>query len=306
MSSLHTVANSLAGIAGVNITPFLPDSLDIDETGLRRVVRVMEDGGIDVIVPCGGTGEYYALTDAERRQVVEIVLDEVRHTPVVPGVGLDVRSATDAAQHAERHGASGVMVHQPVGGGLHPDGICDYYRAIAAAINIPLVAYVRDPIFSPTVLTTLAQEASVIAVKYAVTDPRRFAKVVSDVSQSVKIVWLCGTAESWLPSFWPGGATGFTSGIANFAPGASAAMREAMRAGDVARMRAVWARLRPLEELRDLGGGVYTVAAVKAAAEELGMCSAAVRPPHQGFREHDRPRLRSILQSLDLSAVEAD
>lgn len=293
--TLESLRSQMAGIAAVTITPFIPGSLDVDHDGLRRVVRLMEDAGIDVIVPCGGTGEYYALTEQERREVVETVLDEVRHTPVVVGIGTGVREAIAATRHAEAHGAAGVMVHQPIGAGIHPAGILDYYRAIAAATDLGIVAYVRDPMFSAEVLTEVGQIPNVVAVKYAIDNPKLFAMTVEAVSTSVDLVWLCGTAESWAPFFWPGGAIGFTSGLANVAPEKAVAMRAALKSGDPEAIHQSWSDARQIEDLRDRQCGANNVSIVKLAAELCGLCSSAVRPPLSAPSPADRADLERLL-----------
>src|SRR6266446_5344017 len=57
------------------VTPFTRSG-DVDEAGIRRLVRRQVDGGIHFLSPCGTTGENPTLTDAERRRVVELVVGE--------------------------------------------------------------------------------------------------------------------------------------------------------------------------------------------------------------------------------------
>ena len=63
------------GIFVAVITPFKPDSA-VDFARLREHVDwLIGDGGVNGLVPTGSCGEYAALTDQERAQVVETIID---------------------------------------------------------------------------------------------------------------------------------------------------------------------------------------------------------------------------------------
>lgn len=297
---LDALRSRLAGVAAVTITPFA-DDLALDEPGLRRVVRHLDDGGVDTIVACGGTAEYYALTPQERRDVARIVLDESRDTPVIVSVGLDAAGASIAAKEAEADGAAGIMVHQPIHPYIHAEGYAEYYRTICGAVSIGVVAYVRDPNVSTELLAEIAGIENVVGVKYAVNDVRRFGAIVEQLAGDVEVTWVCGTAEAWAPFFWLAGATGFTSGIANFAVHESLALRDALRAGDVESIRALWQRLRPVEDLRARWGDANNIAGLKAGTALRGWTGEAIRPPLRPLPAGERDELAAILSSWGLT-----
>jgi 4-hydroxy-tetrahydrodipicolinate synthase len=58
------------------VTPFTAGGA-LDEAGVRRLARRQVDAGVHFLVPCGTTGETPTLTAAERRRVVELVVEEV-------------------------------------------------------------------------------------------------------------------------------------------------------------------------------------------------------------------------------------
>jgi 4-hydroxy-tetrahydrodipicolinate synthase len=286
----------LAGVAAVTVTPFTP-TLEVDEGGLRAVVRHLDDeGGADTIVACGGTAEYYALTPDERCQVALTVLDEARRAPVVISVGLDAADAGRAAAEAEKHGAAGIMIHQPIHPYVHPDGLLDYYRQICAAVSIGVVAYVRDPAISTDLLARIVAIDNVVGVKYAVNDVRRFGTIVDRLSGESDVEWLCGTAEAWAPFFWLAGATGFTSGLANFAVREAVGMRDALRSGDADEIRRVWKRLRPIEDLRSRYADANNIACLKAGIALCGLAGDAIRPPLRPLPPSEVSELAEILR----------
>lgn len=293
---LEGLRSKLSGVAAVAVTPF-HDDLEIDEPALRRVVRHLDDGGVDTIVAGGGTAEYYALTPDERRNVSRIAIDEANNSPVIVSVGLDAAGAAKVAREAEADGAAGIMVHQPIHPYIHEDGYASYYRTICDAVSIGVVAYVRDPNVSTELLADIAGIENVVGVKYAVNDVRRFGTMVEHLEQEVDVTWVCGTAEAWAPFFWLAGATGFTSGIANFAVQESLALRDALRAGDVERIRSLWKRLRPVEDLRARWRDANNIAGLKAGTFLCGLTGEAIRPPLRPLPTHERDEMAVILRS---------
>jgi 4-hydroxy-tetrahydrodipicolinate synthase len=113
-TSPDQLRDALATVVVVPVTPFDEDGnpdLDTYATLAGRLV----DSGITVITPNGNTGEFYALTQAEARQITEAAVKVADgRAQVLAGVGHDVATATEAARHAERAGASMIMIHQPV------------------------------------------------------------------------------------------------------------------------------------------------------------------------------------------------
>ena len=57
------------------VTPF-DSSGALDEAAIRRLARRQIEAGVHFLVPCGTTGETPTLSAAERRRVVELVVEE--------------------------------------------------------------------------------------------------------------------------------------------------------------------------------------------------------------------------------------
>lgn len=222
---------ALADVVAIPVTPFAGDGT-IDTEAHRALLRRLLDGGVRIVTPNGNTGEFYALTPEERRTVTELTIDEAGgRATVLVGVGHDVPTAVAAAEHARDAGAEMVMVHQPVHPYVSQDGWIDYHRAIAEAVpGLGVVPYIRNPHLDGGCLAVLADSCpNVIGVKYAVPDAARFAAFARDAGLE-RFVWVAGLAELYAPAYFSAGATGFTSGLVNVAPGVSLAMLEALRA----------------------------------------------------------------------------
>uniref|UniRef100_UPI000836DA42 dihydrodipicolinate synthase family protein n=1 Tax=Aldersonia kunmingensis TaxID=408066 RepID=UPI000836DA42 len=136
------MSSQLSGVLVALATPFAADGR-IDEDLLRRLVDRTIDGGVDGVVACGSTGEFAAMTNAERRFVVETVIDQVAgRVPVVAGTGaVSTAEAIELTRHAEAAGASVVMVVAPYYEPLTMDETLDYLRTVAGAVKIPVMLY---------------------------------------------------------------------------------------------------------------------------------------------------------------------
>ncbi|KAA2255346.1 dihydrodipicolinate synthase family protein [Solihabitans fulvus] len=299
--TFQELSEQLAGVVAIPVTPFdAAGSIDADAYGrlLDRLVR----GGIRVVTPNGNTGEFYALSDTETRRTVELTTKLVgADTFVLAGVGHDVRTATEAARHARQAGAHMIMVHQPVHPYVSLDGWVDYHRAIADAVpELGVVLYVRNPRIGGDQLARLAEHcANVIAVKYAVPDPVRFASVARDAGLD-RFVWIAGLAELSAPGYWAVGARGFTSGLANVWPALSLDLLAALRGGDYPAAMQLWQRIRAFEELRAESEAANNVTVVKEALAQLGLCGPDVRPPSHRLDQARRDRVAEILASWDI------
>ena len=291
---------ALATVAAIPVTPFGPDG-QVDWEAHARLIRRMVDTGVRLVTPNGNTGEFYALTVAETRGATESAVAAVggaqgRRADVLAGVGHDLATAIEAGRHARDNGVRMIMVHQPVGPYMSAAGWLDYHRIIAGALPVMgVVLYLRDPRIGARHIRLLGDLCpNVIAVKYGVGDPVRFAAVARDAGLD-RFTWLAGLAELTAPACWTAGARGFTSGLVNVAPGLSLSMLEALRNGDAAGAMKAWDLCRPFEELRAADSSADNVSVVKEALAQLGLCRPDVRPPSHRLSDEARAQVAGIL-----------
>jgi 4-hydroxy-tetrahydrodipicolinate synthase len=291
---------TLATVAAIPVTPFLPDG-QVDWGAHARLIRRMIAGGVSLITPNGNTGEFYALSADETRRATASAIAAAggsaeRRAEVLAGVGHDIATAVEAGRYARDTGARMIMVHQPVGPYMSPAGWLEYHREIASALpGLGVVLYIRDPRIDARHIRLLGDLCpNVIGVKYGVSDPVRFAAVARDVGLD-RFTWLAGLAELTAPACWAAGARGFTSGLVNVAPALSLSMLESLRGGDLDGAMKVWDECRPLEELRQANSSADNVSVVKEALAQLGLCQPDVRPPSHRVAEEVRTQITAIL-----------
>jgi 4-hydroxy-tetrahydrodipicolinate synthase len=133
-------AEPLRGILPVLVTPF-DASLIIDEESLRAQVAFSLAAGVRGLVTTAISGEFFTLSDRERRQVVEIVVAEnAGRLPVIATVnGVSAAHAVELTRDAAEAGADAVMAMPPYFARLPPDGVVAYFKAIATETPGPIV-----------------------------------------------------------------------------------------------------------------------------------------------------------------------
>jgi 4-hydroxy-tetrahydrodipicolinate synthase len=286
----------LATVSAVPVTPFTPEGA-IDEAALAGVVERMVGQGVRVVVPCGGTGEFSALTAEERDRVAQVVLAAAGPAAVLVGVGGDLAGAARAAKGAVRAGAAGVMVHALTDPYLTADGVARYVETIATAADGIIVPYLRGRLPAPAALDRICALEQAVAVKWAIPDVQAFALFAERYGDAV--LPLCGLAESWAPFLALAGSRGFTSGLANVDAALPLALDAALAAGDYDAAMALWRRITPFEALRARHDAGNNVPGVKEAMAIAGLIPcAAVRPPLAPLSPDDRAELERIVVEL--------
>src|SRR5687767_12453133 len=144
MDNQNGLRRALCGISGVHATAYAADGgVDADLT--RRIVERIVAGGIHNIVAAGNTGEFYALSPDEVRLVHDTAVSVARgRSNVVAAVGRSLTEAIALGRRAKEAGADAIMSHQPLDPFAAPQAQAAYFRAIADAVDLPLVAYVRS------------------------------------------------------------------------------------------------------------------------------------------------------------------
>ncbi|MDF2724730.1 MAG: dihydrodipicolinate synthase [Paenibacillus sp.] len=297
------LSTQLETISAISMTPFYPGTKAIDWDGLEQNIHFLLGHGVKVIVPCGNTSEFYALTLEEAKAQVKRVVDIVGgRALVVAGIGYAADTAIELGAYAQEAGADAVMIHQPIHPYITNRGAISYYTKIMDALDMPTIIYFKDANLSDDVLKELAPLEKLVAVKYAINDLQRFTKLVRDVPKEHGVTWICGTAEKWAPFFYHSGAKGFTSGLVNLYPQKSFEMLAALQRGDQETVWKAWEETLPFENLRAKYNSGNNVVVVKEAMNQLGLSAGVTREPVDPLDDHDRAEVIKILKGWGLLA----
>jgi 4-hydroxy-tetrahydrodipicolinate synthase len=276
-------------------TPFRDGK--VDDAALRRLVDFQLNGGTDVLVPCGTTGESPTLTVDERQHVTAVVVEQARgRAPVLAGgPGNDTAASVDAARRAKAAGAHGILAVTPYYNKPSQEGHVRHLAAIAE-VGLPVLAYNvpsrTGTDLLPETVARLHHEGIIIGVKEATGSLLRLLDILEQTHG--ELVAISGDDFTAAPFILTGGQ-GVISVSANVVPRHMKALVQAALQGDRAGAVAEQLRLQPLHRALFIEGNPIPL---KSALAELGLCGPGLRLPLTPLSEMHLPALRAALAPL--------
>jgi 4-hydroxy-tetrahydrodipicolinate synthase len=130
------------GIVTALVTPFQADE-SIDYGAWTNVIEDQIESGIDGLFAVGTGGEFYAMTEPERREATRFVVRAVNgRVPVYAQVGsVTTRESVSLARHAEEGGADYLVVITPYYIRPTDDELVRHYEEICSSVQVPVFAY---------------------------------------------------------------------------------------------------------------------------------------------------------------------
>ena len=283
------------------VTPFKADG-SLDEAAVSRLASRQIDLGIHFLVPCGTTGEVPTLTDAEQVRVVELVVAEAGgRVPVLAGAGgYNTQEVIHAALRMKGAGANGILSVTPYYNKPTPEGLYQHYRAIAEAVELPIIVY-NVPgrtgcNVDPATAARLSTIPHIAGVKEASGNVTQMCEVVAGVPDD--FIVLSGDDALTLPLMAIGGR-GIISVAANEIPAEMSRLVELAEQGDFAGARSLHQRLLPLLLVNFIESNPIPV---KSAMASMGLLQEVYRLPMVPPRPASKQRIDGVLQVLGLRA----
>ena len=268
----------LIGCGTALVTPFTRSG-EVDEPALRKLVEWQNAEGVHFLVPCGSTGEAVTLTAAEHRRVVEITVEVVEgRVPVVAGAGSnDTARAIATSKEMQAAGASHLLHVSPAYNKPPQRGILAHFRAIADAVEIPIVVYnvpgrTASNIEARTTLA-LAEHPRIVAVKEASGNLAQVTEILRNRPEGFSV--LSGD-DSMTLAIMAAGGEGVISVVSNATPRLMARLVDWCARGEFAEARALAMRLTPWFEAAFIDSNPIPV---KAALALMGRIENVLRLP---------------------------
>ena len=229
------------------VTPFIDG--EVDEQGLVDLIEFQIAGGTHGIVPCGTTGESATLDFDEHKRVIELTVQTVAgRVPVIAGTGANnTREAIELTQSAKDSGADAVLSVTPYYNKPSQEGLYLHFRAIAEAVEIPMLLYNvpgRTSInMLPETVARLSGVQNIIGLKEACGSLQQISEIIRRCPAD--FILLSGDDFTAMPTVLIGGK-GVISVTSNVDPRGMADLMEAALAGDLKRANEIHYRLFPL------------------------------------------------------------
>lgn len=174
------------GVGTAIATPFTKDDVNYKEFG--KLLENQIDAGVASVIVCGTTGESATMSENERNKLIKYAIDKTNNRiKVIVGTGSNnTMAAIKMSQFAEKAGADGLLVVTPYYNKTTQDGLVAHYKAIADAVDLPIILYnvpSRTGVnILPETCLKLSQIDNIVGIKEA----------SGDISQVAKIAHLCG------------------------------------------------------------------------------------------------------------------
>jgi len=287
----------LEGVYVPVVTPFDGDG-DVHSTTLTAVIERSLDAGVRGIVSCGTTGEYYALNEAER-------IDVMRHThevaagraQLVAGCNAgSTRMAIELAYLARDIGYDALLLPAPPTSLPQARELVAHFSAIAEAAELPTILY-NYPARSGVeigfeCLDRVADHPLIVGIKESSGDFSRFLAMRDRYAGRITI--MCGSDDQAADYFfW--GVRSWLAGTANVLPRQHVEILNAANSGDLAGVRKQFEQILPW--VQHMEAGSYNQK-VKLGLRHLGLDCGEVRQPLLPLTEDDAATLIEVLDGV--------
>jgi 4-hydroxy-tetrahydrodipicolinate synthase len=260
------------------VTPMFEDGR-IDFDALRKLIDWHIAEGTDCIGVVGTTGESPTVSMQENCEVIRVAVQHAAgRVPIMAGTGANSTSeAIELTRFAKEVGADCHLSVVPYYNKPSQEGIYQHFKAIAAAVDLPMVLYnvpgrtVAD--MQPETALRLAQVPGVIGIKDATGNIERACTLIKHAPKHFSIY--SGDDNTAVALMLLGGH-GNVSVTANVAPRLMHELCVAALAGDAKRARTIHLQLLPVHQQLFCEP---SPAPTKWALSTLGRCGPSVRLP---------------------------
>src|SRR5437868_9330367 len=290
----------LRGCGTALVTPFRRDG-SLDEPALRRLVAWQIESGIDFLVPCGTTGETPTLNREEWLRVLEVTIEVAAgRAPIVAGAtsNATAEAVEKAKTVAAVPGVDAILTASPYYNKPTQEGQYQHFRAIAEAVDKPLVLYNvpgrTGANIEPATLARLAEIKNIVAVKEASGNISQIADVFNAVPEDFLV--FSGDDAITLPVIALGGVV-IISVASNEIPAEMAKMTRAALANDWDTARRIHRKYLPLMQANFMESNPLPV---KAALAMMGRIQENYRLPLVPMKHDTRKKLEAIVAAAGL------
>lgn len=285
------------GILTVTLTPFDGEGA-VDFDAYERLIEHVLDRGVHTVIPCGTTGEYYALSGEERRQVMTFVAKRVNgRAKLLAGTNATTTAEViELSRYARDAGYEGVMLAAPYYSLPTPEELASHFEAVAEATDMPILLYnfpARTGVdLGPDLLEALRPVEQVVGIKESSGSIARLHELLVNFADRYQIV--CGADDQALEYFlW--GSRSWVAGASNFLPAEHVALYDTcVGKRDAEGGLKIMRNLLPLFMLMEQGGKYIQFC--KYGCELAGVPTGGTRAPLTPLSSAERQRFTELYE----------
>ncbi len=293
----------MRGCATALVTPFHNDG-SIDDACFTRLVQRQIKGGVNLLVPCGTTGESVTMSDDERLHVIKLTVAAAKGTKakVIAGTGSNNTAATiDFTRRAREAGADAALVVAPFYNKPTQEGMFAHFSEIAKSVKgFPIMLYnvpsrTASNISASTTLRLAEAHENIVATKEASGDYSQVMEIIANRPRNFRV--FSGDDASTLPLVSLG-VDGLVSVIANEMPKETAKMVEHALNGSFHFARRIHYKILPLMEANFIES---SPAPCKFVMTEMGLLEENLRLPLVPVTAETGAKLKATMKAVGLT-----
>ena len=212
---------NLKGLGVAMITPFKNDG-SIDFQAIPGIIENFITGRVDYIVLFGTTAEVTCLTDNEKKDLIQVVVEANQNKiPLVIGIGgNDTVKVLNEIQTSDLHPFQAILSVSPYYNKPSQEGIYQHFGQLAKASSLPIIVYnvpsrTGSNIYPETFLRMTKDFENIIAIKDASGDMIQAQEILRICPPHIQVI--SGDDALTLPMLLAG-AVGTISVLANALP----------------------------------------------------------------------------------------
>ena len=296
------------GIYTPVITPYREDG-SIDRDAFVAMIEYLIASGVHGLINGGSTGEYYAQSMAERKELASFAKDVIGgRLPLIVGTGaIRTEDSIEIAEHAAQIGAAAILVGSPPYSVPTERENALNALAIDRAADLPIMLYNYPGRMGINMgqefLDRVGRSRNFCAIKESSGDINRLHLLARDYPH---IQLSCGMDDQAL-EFFAWGARSWVCAGSNFLPAEHIALWRACAVdGDFARGRRIMSAMLPLMAVLEQGGKF--IQCVKHGCEMTGMYAGPPRRPLKALNKDDKRQLEQVVRVLKttVARIEAE
>ncbi|MDE1708776.1 MULTISPECIES: 4-hydroxy-tetrahydrodipicolinate synthase [Staphylococcus] len=283
------------GVGVALTTPFTHNEVDLN--ALRRHVKYLLENNAKCIVVNGTTAENPTLTDEEKDQVLETVVNYVdSKVPVIAGTGTNnTQKSIQASVRAREIGADGIMLITPYYNKTNQRGLIEHFTTIANAVKLPVILYNvpsrTNMTIDPETVETLSGNEYIVAIKDATNDFEYMDELKKRLDLN-NFALYSGNDDNVVDYFEKGGH-GVISVAANVIPNAFQTLFDAKQSG-----KDINSQFQPIQTLLDALAVDVNPIPIKALTAVEGFGNYEVRLPLVKLQDVERQTLEQAYEQF--------
>ena len=292
----------MRGCATALVTPFKKDG-SIDDDRFRSLVERQIKGGVNLLVPCGTTGESVTMDESERLRVIRMTVEVAKGTKakVIAGTGSNNTAATiDFTRKARECGADASLLVSPYYNKPTQAGLFAHFSEIARSVRgFPIMLYnvpgrTSSNISAGTTLKLADKYENIVATKEASGNFSQVMEIMGGRPKNFKV--FSGDDATALPFIALGG-DGLVSVCSNEIPKETSRMVGKALEGAYTAGRKIHYQILPLMEANFIES---SPAPCKFVMKEMGLLEENLRLPLVPVTRETQTKLRAVMKLLKI------